>query len=230
MLRIFIIASALVGFYLHTMAQTNLVVIDSITRNPIPFAHIAIKDTSAGYTTDESGQFCMANHNKSYSLVCLAPGFITKFIAPDFIGDTIWMESDAQVKQTNAGLLTKSTKTWRVGESRKENVKSFFGANKGNPVVVARFFPADKTNSGAFIKQVSLVTHSFISAARFSLLLFTKGNNGAPDQWLCNENILCNQHNYHRPFIETHSSSCQWFLCSRSMVGITIERIFVSTG
>lgn len=189
MIRIFAAVFFLLG---ATVARTQIsgIVVDSQTKNPVPFVNVWVEFADIGTTADEDGKFQLIKEQKEISLVFSAVGYETKRLEPFKEADTVFLEPmPFELAEVNVGK--RQNCELRLGKIKGKQV-SFLQYSKdgknGKPMIMARYFP-NTCNRPIFLKKVK-IKPSASAKATFNIRLYSVGEDGAPRDFLYDKNLL----------------------------------------
>ncbi|MEM6298237.1 MAG: carboxypeptidase-like regulatory domain-containing protein [Bacteroidota bacterium] len=192
-MRNFIILLLCFAFSHVTAQNISGVVWDPGNQGAIPFVNIWIKDKRIGTTSDENGQFFLKKTiSEADSLVFSAIGYEVLTIPIERLRDTIFLKSSTVILD-EIEIVPLQEEEFRILFPFEKRQISRYYACGTNPWIVARFFPYDSSYSNTpFLNKIRLVTDSDVKNTVFNLRLYTVGENGKPDKFLRDQNILVN--------------------------------------
>ena len=167
-------------------AQINGVVIDHVTKNPIPYVSIWIENENNGTTAEENGAFQMTYSGKSKNLIFSALGYEKKTAS---ISSEMKIEMTPNTIELKEVVLTKKygTREIEIGETDTQ----FLQAYENGPRIDIKFFPYKaKYKKTRFIKQVVLNTDSRIEEATLKLHFYRVGPEGLPGDELLEKEFI----------------------------------------
>ncbi len=167
-------------------AQINGVVIDHVTKNPIPYVSIWVENENNGATAEENGTFQMTYSGKGKNLIFSALGYEKK-MAP--ISSEMKVELIPSTIELKEVVLTKKygTKEIEIGETDSP----FLQAYENGPRIDIKFFPyKSKYNKTKFIKYVVLNTDTRIEEATLKLHLYKADPDGMPGDELLEKEFI----------------------------------------
>ncbi len=167
-------------------AQTKGVVLDSITRKPIPYVSIWIENENSGGTTNEDGSFEIHTDEKSKRLIFSALGYETKKMVISKVG-TVYLNPKMYELNEVVIIKRKLTRTEEIGKTDYETSEAFDNGSR----VDAKFFPYRKEyRKTKFIKQVAITTDGRISGATIKIHLYSVDNDGLPGEELLKRDLV----------------------------------------
>jgi len=191
MTRKLLIIIGLISFQ-FSIAQIQGTIINSDTNQSISFASIWIENTNIGTTSDKNGVYQLDKTDNSNIVVFSAIGYQTQRIEFDLLKDSIRLKSISEPypKLENINSSRKKKRTTSIGKYDKAKTKRFFGA--GNlPGITARFFEYHNSYSKTpFLNEISILTSSDISKAKFLIKLYKKDSVGNPGDYIYHKNII----------------------------------------
>ena len=167
-------------------AQISGVVIDHVTKNPIPYVSIWVENENNGATAEENGAFQMTYSGKSKNLIFSALGYEKKIASISSEMKVELIPSTIELKEV---VLTKKygTREIEIGETDSP----FLQAYENGPRIDIKFFPYKaKYKKTKFIKQVVLNTDSRIEEATLKLHFYKVGPEGLPGDELLEKEFI----------------------------------------
>ena len=167
-------------------AQISGVVIDHVTKNPIPYVGIWVENENNGATAEENGAFQMTYSGKSKNLIFSALGYEKKIASISSEMKVELIPSTIELKEV---VLTKKygTREIEIGETDSP----FLQAYENGPRIDIKFFPYKaKYKKTKFIKQVVLNTDSRIEEATLKLHFYKVGPEGLPGDELLEKEFI----------------------------------------
>ena len=167
-------------------AQIKGVVIDHITKNPIPYVSIWVENENNGTTAEENGAFQMTYSGESKNLIFSALGYEKKTAS---ISSEMKIEMIPNTIELKEVVLTKKygTREIEIGETDSP----FLQAYENGPRIDIKFFPYKaKYRKTRFIKQVVLNTDSRIEEATLKLHFYKVGPEGLPGDELLEKEFI----------------------------------------
>ena len=167
-------------------AQINGVVIDHVTKNPIPYVSIWVENENNGATAEENGAFQMTYSGKSKNLIFSAIGYENKIAS---ISSEMKVELIPITIELKEVVITKKygTREIEIGETDSP----FLQAYENGPRIDVKFFPYKaKYKKTRFIKQVVLNTDSRIEEATLKLHFYKLDPEGLPGDELLEKEVI----------------------------------------
>lgn len=169
-------------------AQIKSVVIDSKTKEKIPFVNIWIENKGIGTTSNEKGEFVLTT-NKTQNIIFSAIGYETLNIKSTSIKNIVKLKPKVTVISEITVTSKKITKERTIGKFKKSEINSSFSCGK-KPFIMARFFEYksdyDKT---PYLKTLKLLTKTKNQKSKFNIRFYTINKEGKPGDYIYNKNI-----------------------------------------
>ncbi len=173
-----------------TFSQIKAVIIDNHTDEKIPFVNVWIENENIGTTSNEQGGFEINDIVGNKLLIFSAIGYSTKKIHSDSIKSVIKL--DHQITELKEVLISKKTisKELKIGSFNKKTIKSYFSCGT-KPWIAARYFEhKEKYENTRYLKTISFLTRSDVKDSKFNVRLYAVNENGEPENYIYNKNIL----------------------------------------
>ena len=167
-------------------SQIKGIVLDTVTKNPIPYVSIWIENENNGTTAEENGQFQLTIAGQSKNLLFSALGYEKKTVA---ISSDMKVEMTPSTIELNEVQITKKygTKQIEIGETESP----FLQAYENGPRIDIKFFPHKaKYKKTKFIKQIVLNTDCRIEEATIKLHLYKVDDAGLPGEELLEKDYI----------------------------------------
>lgn len=167
--------------------QINATVIDQKTKEVIPFVNIWVVDENIGTTSNENGEFSLSADNTK-EVQFSAIGFKTKKMTANSIGEVVELEPFA----TELSEVTVFSRELElvIGKFRKSTISSYFACGT-NPWMVARYFEYKiEYEDTPYLDKLRILTESDVKVATFNLRFYHIGENGEPEGYILDENII----------------------------------------
>jgi len=165
------------------------VIIDSETKEKIPFVNIWVENENIGTTSNEKGEFELEISSTKIILFS-AIGFETKKISSDSIKNIL--ELKPMTTELDEVIINskKLTQELIVGKFKKSKINYYFGCGI-KPWITARFFKyKEKYDKTPFLKKIRLLTRSDVKNSKFNIRLYSVNENGEPDNYIYDQNII----------------------------------------
>jgi len=171
-------------------AQLKGKVLNIESREPIPFANIAIENTIIGTTSNVKGHFEFKKVPPDKRLVISSVGFETQYLS---VSDSV-VEILLQPKTYEIGIVTvkpvKNPIKTRINEITTRNCSNYLVCS-GYPWMSARYFEYKSVyHSYPFIKEIRILTQSQIEDSKFNIRVISANDKGEPSEEIIGENII----------------------------------------
>ena len=184
--RIFII---IILIYSFGFSQLKSVVIDSITKEKIPYVNIWVENEDIGATSDEEGKFELKVYTPK-NIVFSAIGFKTRIIKSDQIKDLVQLYPQLTDLKEVVIKVRKLTREFTIGKFKKSKINSYFGCGT-KPWMTARFFNYKKDYKNTpFINNITLLTNSDVKNSKFNIRLYDVNDRDEPEGYIYDGNII----------------------------------------
>lgn len=169
--------------------QLKSVIIDSETKEKIPFVNIWVENESIGTTSNLNGEFEL-KINESKIIVFSAIGYETRRISSEVIKSVVKLNPIA-TKLDEVVITPKSQNlTLAIARFKKSKINSYFFCGT-NPWMSARYFKYEGTYSKTpFLEKIRVLTNSNIKDSRFNVRLYRVSEKGSPEGYLFDKNII----------------------------------------
>jgi len=170
-------------------SQLKSVIIDSKTKEGIPYVNIWVENENIGTTSNEKGEFEL-NIEKPKIILFSAIGYKTKRISSDLIKNRI--ELKPFVTELDEVIIKPKmlTKELTIGEFKKSKINFYFSCGT-KPWIAARYFRYDKKYTETpFLNKISVLTNSRVKDSKFNIRLYTINSKGEPDNYIYDKNII----------------------------------------
>ncbi|PNW25766.1 carboxypeptidase-like regulatory domain-containing protein [Formosa algae] len=170
-------------------SQIKSKIINSETKEKIPYVNIWVENENIGTTSNENGEFELEVDNSKVILFS-AIGFETKKISSDSIKNILELKPITTELEEVVIKSKKLTKKLKIGKFKKSKISHYFGCGM-TPWISARFFKYDKKyDQISFLQKIRLLTESDIENAKFNIRLYGVNEKGEPDGYIYDENII----------------------------------------
>ena len=187
MRKLLIIAFLLIANF--SFSQLKALIIDSETKEGIPYVNIWVKNENIGTTSNEKGEFELKIENPKIILFS-AIGFETKEISSDLIKNSVELEPLVTELDEVVIKTKKLTKELTIGEFNKNKINFYFACGT-KPWITARFFKYENQyKQTPFLKQIRLLTRSDVRDSKFNIRLYSVNENGEPYNSIYDQNII----------------------------------------
>ncbi len=173
-----------------SFCQLKSVIINSETKEEIPYVNIWVENENVGTTSNEKGEFKLQINNTKI-IVFSAIGFETKKISSDLIKNIL--ELNPITTELDEVIISskKSTKELIIGKFKKSKIKHYYSSGGIKPWITARFFKYnDKYEETPLLKKVKILTNSDVKNSKFNIRLYGINEKGEPENYIYNQNII----------------------------------------
>jgi len=180
----------LVLFITTVFSQTKGIVIDNTTNRGIPYINIWIENENIGATSNEKGEFILKANETSKIVIFSGIGYETKRLEIKDLTEKVLLKPIVTELEEVEVYTKKGTKELSIDKFKKRKLNSSFATN-GTPWMVAKYFPYKKEYEDIpFFKTFKVLTGSRIKNTKFNIRLYTKSEDGKPDEYLYDKNIF----------------------------------------
>ena len=170
-------------------SQVTGVVIDKATQLPVPYANIALHGKSYGTTSSVSGTFTIPESFIDQKIIISAIGYASTTVdIKDRELEVLLEPKHYQIEE----VVVKPRKSSRkivVDKLPKDASQTF--ASNGYSWINANHFDYKPVYARTpFVKQIRILTRSYIRSAKFNVRLITANDLGEPEEELLNKNII----------------------------------------
>lgn len=170
-------------------SQLKSVIIDSETKEKIPYVNIWVENENIGTTSNEQGEFELQIESPkiiSFSAI----GFETRKIPSDSIKNITELKHVITKLEEVVIKSNKLSQELVIGEFKKSKINNYFVCS-GNPWISARFFEyKDEYESIPYLKKVRILTRSNVKDSKFNIRLYSINKNGEPGNYIYQQNII----------------------------------------
>jgi hypothetical protein len=170
-------------------SQLKSVIIDSETKEKIPYVNIWVENENIGTTSNEKGEFELKIDSPKIILFS-AIGFQTKKISSDSIRNIL--ELKPAINELDEIIINskKLAKELTIGEFKKSKINSYFACGI-QPWISAKFFEhKEEYEKTPYLKKFRILTNSDIKNSKFKIRLYRVNEKGEPQNYIYNENII----------------------------------------
>ena len=164
-------------------------IIDSETKDKIPYVNIWVENENIGTTSNQQGEF-QITISKPSVIVFSAIGYETRRILSDSIRNLI--ELKPLITELEEVVVTASKEDLKltVGNFKKSKINHYFACGN-KPWIAARYFPYQENYSKTrHLDGIKLLTNSDVKDAKFNVRLYSVNENGEPDKYIYDKNII----------------------------------------
>jgi hypothetical protein len=167
-------------------AQTKGVVMDSISKLPIPYVSIWVENENIGVTSEENGNFEMNTIDKNKNLIFSALGYAKKKVRVSKAA-TVYLNPTAYQLDEIVLINKKETRKKEIGITDSETSQAF----DNGPKIDTKFFSyLPQYKKTKFIKQVAITTDSRIENAAAKIHFYSVDANGFPGEELLGRDFI----------------------------------------
>jgi hypothetical protein len=170
-------------------SQIKSVIIDSETKEKIPFVNIWVENENIGTTSNEKGEFEL-KINSTKIILFSAIGFETKKITSDSIKNIV--ELKPLITELDEIIINskKLSQELTIGEFKKSKINSYFACGI-QPWISAKFFEhKEEYEKTPYLKKFRILTNSAIKNSKFKIRLYRVNEKSEPQNYIYNENII----------------------------------------
>jgi hypothetical protein len=170
------LALLLMSFYVS--AQTKGVVVDE-SGKPIPYVNIWVENENIGTTSEENGEFSIAD-TENKTLVFSAIGFETLKAKLNESGKIVLKSIAYQLDEV---LIQKriGKDQIEIGKYKKRNINLYYGTVTSQPTIMAKFIAAtEDIKTQPFIDNITFLTLSQINKAKIKIRFYEVAPDGSP--------------------------------------------------
>jgi len=172
-----------------SFCQISAVVIDSKTKESIPYVNIWVENENNGTSSDDNGNFSLSV-NGIKKIVFSAIGYETKKVLSNIIKGNIELNQISTVLDEVVINTKKKSRELVLGKFDESKIKNFI-TSRSNPIIIARHFSYKKEyEKTPFLKSIEVLTSSNKKNAIFNVRLYHLNENSEPSQYVFNENII----------------------------------------
>jgi len=171
--------------------QLKSVIINSETKETIPYVNIWVEDENIGTTSNENGVFELEVIG-SKIIIFSAIGFETKKILSDNVKDVF--ELKPEVTLLDEVVITskreREGKKLVIGKFNKSEVKYYFSSGS-KPWIIAKYFKySEDYDKTPFLNKIKLLTNSKVENSKFNVRLYSIGEDDKPGSYIYDKNII----------------------------------------
>jgi hypothetical protein len=172
-----------------SFCQISAVVIDSKTKESIPYVNIWVENENNGTSSDDNGNFSLSV-NGIKKIVFSAIGYETKKVLSNLIKGNIELNQISTVLDEVVIYTKKKSRELVLGKFDESKIKNFI-TSRLNPIIIARHFNYKKKyEKTPFLKSIEVLTLSNKKNAIFNVRLYHLNENSEPGEYVFNENII----------------------------------------
>lgn len=171
--------------------------IDAISKEPVAYANISFIEIKKGISSMKDGRFELEITNKDMArkihISCLNYQD-TIFLVNDLIKTKVIHLTPKEYQLEEIVITKKLTKEVEVDRYRRRDIKFSFGATKGHPWIITKFFKYETSyEETPYVKDVTVYLSSWLmrKKGRFRLRFYTVDSlTGRPKEDLIRDNII----------------------------------------
>lgn len=172
-----------------SFCQLKSIIIDSESKEKIPFVNIWVQNENIGTTSNENGEFELDVENEKL-IHFSAIGYETTEILSDSIKAFVTLTPKVTDLDEVVLKTKKQSKKRLLGKFKKSKINHYFGTGT-KPWITARYFEFDKEyEKTPFVNKIKVLTNSDVKDAKFIIRLYGVGENGQPENYIFDENIF----------------------------------------
>lgn len=175
---------------ISSYSQVSGVIQDANSEKTIPYANIAVFNSSKGTSADANGVFTIADVSYGDTIVISAVGYekvfhrVEKESSNLYLKPKLYQIPELEVSSNTASIV-------KVFEPVKKRSKVAYYVCFGSPWMNGRIFHYSPEYSNTpFIKEVRVLTKSKITGAKFNLRLLNVSESEVPGEDLLTENLI----------------------------------------
>ncbi len=174
------------------MGQINATVIDSKTKEKIPYVNIWNENGKWGTSANENGEFNLIKFDSSTNFIFSAIGYKTAKYKYNSISTVVELIQESKELKEVVVRSRKNTIEYQFGNFKKAEVKHSW-VTGGGPLILANHFPHKETyNKTPFLKNIGILTISDVKNAKFNIRLYESTEGGEPGSLIYENNIIGN--------------------------------------
>lgn len=184
-----LLLTALISF--SAFAQIKGQILDSTTKEPIPYVNIWIEGEENGATANEIGEFILAKADADKTIIFSAVGYGETRIKVNAIKPVINLEPKA-IELDGLTIVPRKNKLKRIVNPMNAIDETYFAStcSGSNPMMLARYIPyREKYSETPFISSLNFLTHSNVRNTLFYVRLYSVNKDGNPGELLHDEPI-----------------------------------------
>lgn len=173
----------------YSFSQLKAVIIDSETKEKIPYVNIWAENENIGTTSNEKGEFEL-DIDGTKIILFSALGFETRKISSDFIKNTLELKPLVTELKEVVIKSKKQNKKLVLGKFKKSKVNHYFACGT-TPWISARYFKYQEDyDKISFLNKIRVLTNSDVKDSKFNIRFYSVSKNGEPNEYLLEENII----------------------------------------
>jgi len=176
---------------MSSYSQVSGVIQDANSEKAIPYANIAVFNSSNGTSTDVNGAFTFADVRFGDTIVISAVGYekvfhrVKKESFNLYLKPKLYQIPELEVSSNTASIVR------LIKPFKKRSRVAYFSNYLGSSWMNGRIFHySSEYSQTPFIKEIRVLTKSKISGAKFNLRLVNVSDAGVPGEDLLTENLI----------------------------------------
>jgi hypothetical protein len=170
-------------------SQLKAAIINSETREKIPYVNIWVENENIGTTSNEKGEFVL-NIDSPKIILFSAIGFETLKISSSSIKKIIELKPTAKELEGIVIEYNKSNEKLVIGDFKKAKINNYFGCDS-TPWITARYFEYQSNyKATSFLDKIRILTNSDVKDSKFNIRLYSINNKEEPDGYIYDKNII----------------------------------------
>lgn len=169
-----------------SQAQTQGIIKDSITGQPIPYVSVWVENENIGTTAEENGEFSINTNDQNKNLIFSVLGYERKILK---VSEAKSVSLSPSALELGEVVITnkKEKKQLEIGKTKSVIQEAF----DNGPRMDAKFFPYDDDyKKTKWIKKVTILTDSKVEDATIKLHLYAVDENGFPGRELLSKDYI----------------------------------------
>lgn len=189
------ISTLIVLLYLASpsLAQIKMLLIDSVSAEPVPFVNVWVIGKEVGATSNEVGELSFSELEESDLLIFSAVGYQLKNVLVSNIDSVILLRPTDLVLNEVYIAGESSDEPLILGGYKNSEIRrsGFSFGNVGRPNIIARYFDGKLyAYQAVYLTELKIPTESDISGAKMSLRIYKKDSSGLPGELVIREPII----------------------------------------
>ncbi|SDH09166.1 CarboxypepD_reg-like domain-containing protein [Psychroflexus sediminis] len=169
--------------------QINSVIIDSESLEKVPYVNIWVENENIGTTSNQQGEFEL-NLKEPHVIVFSAIGYETRRIQSNSIINIVELKASITALDEVILSANKQDLELTIGNFKKSKINHYFACGT-TPWITARYFPYQKNyKKTRFLDRIKILTNSDIRDAKFNIRLYSVNEDGEPDKYIYDKNII----------------------------------------
>ncbi len=172
--------------------QIETIIVDDITKEPIPYLSIWVKGSQSSFITDKDGLLSFPSNLIEQTHVLIAAGFKEKEIY--FKQTTKVIELSQKIFELEEIVVTaraKKRKKFKTAHKiQKSKVGNYLSGFKERKMFAKFFEYVPEYEKTPYLQEIKILTISEIQDAKFKIILFSLNENGEPDGYVYPNKIV----------------------------------------